>query len=439
MKKLYLLILTFLVSSVTPSIVVSQEGSDSFKDFVEKYFGNNYSAYDPSKLDTSIFQNLEEIDKSEIIGFHKLLKYMIQDELDQKKMTGSVGFGLNTDNAGDNSQYRLSTGFELNRGTYPERLEVSSDVEVTLNNGLLLEEVSNLVVSYDRRISDWVESYGFVRRHSDNYMSVDERYELGVGLVFEKYTGKLSDKGESILRDLDLPLSDTIPLEIIEKSLSNAADFNSLDLEEIADRIEDQREYAEGSFDSQYSGLRLAFLAGFNGEIEQNTLSETFNVPTSIDSVIRQGEFIRMDTSFRSQRLTRSLQSDFIWRLVLRPTISWRKGAMTISWNAYFKLPLLFWQENERSIEEDEALDETLPPIRDVQRGTDWRLENRLALTIKKGPVTTRLSYQYYYDNFPAMAYLAPREPSPIIRNVHLFQAEKHHHIVRLNLAYNFR
>ncbi len=436
MKAIYSLSLIPFILLISVRGINAQEGSDNFKEFVEQYFGNNYLITDSTKLDTSIFQNLEETDKSKIIGLHKLLKYMIQDELDQKKMTGSVGFGLNTDNAGDNSQYRLSTGFELNRGIYPERLEVSSDVEVTLNNGVLLEEVSNLVVSYDRRIRDGVESYGFIRRHSDNYMSVDERYELGVGLVFEKYTGK-SDKGKSIERDLGLTLSDTIPQEIIEKSLSNASDVKSLDLQEIADRIRDQREYAKGSFDSQHSGLRLALLAGFNGEIEQNTLSETFNVPTSIDSVVRQGEFIRMDTSFRSQKLTRTLQSDFIWRLVLRPTISWREGAMTISWNAYFKLPLLFWQANERIIEEDEPLDMKLSPIREVQRGTDWRLENRLALTIKKGQVSTTLSYQYYYDNFPASAYLSPREPS-IIRNVQLFQAEKHHHIVRLSLGYDF-
>ncbi|MDH3244179.1 MAG: hypothetical protein OEM26_06160 [Saprospiraceae bacterium] len=438
MKKLKLVI--FISVFLFPNIIEldAQEDPDSFKEFVEKYFSNNYSITDPLELDTSIYGNILEVDKSRIIRFHKLLEYLIEDELKQKQLDGRVQFDLNTNHAGDNSQYRLGTGFDLNRGTYPDELQISSSLDVTLRNGVLEEDLSNLFVSYDRFLAKGIESYGFVRRYSDNYMSVDERYELGVGLIFEKFVGKLDSDGLRIKNDVCL--EDKVDFigrlleenENIQKGLWKA--------DEITKRIEKQRENYLDFIENQHRGIRLAFLIGFNGEIEQNTLRESFNTPFSVDSIFfKDGEFARTDTVFRMQRLTRTLPSDFIWRLVLRPTFLWQEGSMTVSWNAYIKLPLLFWKQNERSIPEDEPLERFLDPIRETQRGTDWRLENKVALTIRKGPVDTSLSYQYYYDNFPAMAYLAPREPSPIIRNVHLFHAEKHHHIVRLRLAYNFR
>ena len=80
----------------------------------------------------------------------------------------------------------LNVSIKFTRGNYPNKLTIASDIGVRLNeSNTFSETISNLFVSYDHYVRYWLEGFVFLDRFSNNFLSIDQRYEVGAGLVFD--------------------------------------------------------------------------------------------------------------------------------------------------------------------------------------------------------------------------------------------------------------
>jgi|GEM_PF-5657701 len=134
-------------------------------------------------------------------SFLKLLNKIKQEKQFQAKLSGEIGGSINSNNSPKSSttdslgatiesldkksSSDISAGIKLSRGFYPGRLEMNAQIGVRVNDGEFSENVSALKISYDHYIDDWLEGYVFVDRVSNDFLSIDQRYEVGGGIVVD--------------------------------------------------------------------------------------------------------------------------------------------------------------------------------------------------------------------------------------------------------------
>ena len=132
-------------------------------------------------------------------SFLKTFKKQIQTE---NKINGTLGFGLTLQNSQnqDLSQFKVSAN--VSRGFFPGEFEFKSEINVQVQDGRFIENLSNLSMSYDHHIgSDLTyEGYTFLKRTSNNFLNIDQRYEVGAGLIWNFIlSGRNITKQEDIL------------------------------------------------------------------------------------------------------------------------------------------------------------------------------------------------------------------------------------------------
>ncbi len=79
--------------------------------------------------------------------------------------------------------YKLNSRMNASYGRYPGQFKFRAGIGVTFEDGEFREDVSDLFVAYDRYARDWAEFFVFADRSSDNFLSIDQRYEVGAGVV----------------------------------------------------------------------------------------------------------------------------------------------------------------------------------------------------------------------------------------------------------------
>jgi hypothetical protein len=102
-------------------------------------------------------------------------------------LSGSVSFGFSGNSAGEgNSEGKGNVEVSLRAGTYPSELSVSFGADLNFAKDQLEDDVTRMLATYDRILpSGNTEVYAFVERFSDSFMSIDQRYEIGVGGLFQ--------------------------------------------------------------------------------------------------------------------------------------------------------------------------------------------------------------------------------------------------------------
>ncbi|MDC7994833.1 hypothetical protein [Altibacter sp. HG106] len=122
-------------------------------------------------------------------GLQPFLKGLRAQEVSETKINGKLGFGLTLKNSQnqDLSEFRVSA--EASRGFFPGEFEFESSLNVQVRDGVFIENLSTLAMSYDHHIGNELqyEFYSFIRRSSNNFLNIDQRYEVGVGLVWNAY------------------------------------------------------------------------------------------------------------------------------------------------------------------------------------------------------------------------------------------------------------
>ncbi|RMH68109.1 MAG: hypothetical protein D6685_02725 [Bacteroidetes bacterium] len=324
------------------------------------------------------------------------LDLLADEDRRQERLRGTISFGLNGDETGDEHLYKINAGVTLARGQYPSEVEFASRVGVTLDGDAFQENVSDLRLSYDYHPTLPWEAFVFLERRTDNFMSIDQRYEVGGGVVLNRFLG-LTEDGRA-RRDV-LTRRDTVQ-PVFDALLSPAE-------QRLLARAHAQ---ALPAIHTRYSRMRLALLVGVLAEFEQATLTWTAPDGTTLDE--------------RAQ----GRRSKLRWEV--RPTLD-VQPVDGLEWKLrpYLKLPSPWvWTE---TIGRGDA----------ATRRADYRLDLYTDLTVSLdgadvfgGGVSLTLSYQMLYDHAPPYARVEPPGGEPI-----LLQAEDLHHVVRLSFGLQFR
>lgn len=121
------------------------------------------------------------------------LSFLRAEEDRQRAIKGTVTFGLSGDESGPRSLFKLNTGISLSRGVFPSELTVDSFLGLQLANGQVQEDVTSLKLSYDYHTTRQLEYFAFAERFSDNFLSIQQRYEVGFGARLGFDFGRVGD------------------------------------------------------------------------------------------------------------------------------------------------------------------------------------------------------------------------------------------------------
>ena len=113
------------------------------------------------------------------------MKYLKEKENELRQLVLSFGAGYTGNKAGETSLYKLDVNAKAEKTIYPFAFRFSAGTIVQYENDKLKEDVTSLILNFDYYIASWLESFVFLDRFSDKYLSIKERYEIGAGIKFE--------------------------------------------------------------------------------------------------------------------------------------------------------------------------------------------------------------------------------------------------------------
>jgi len=122
---------------------------------------------------------------------------------DVQGLKANFSAGYISDSSTDKSLDRLDIGAMLAMGSYPNEFhfDMASSVQLKKAKGRtdFFENVTTLRLNYNRNFFPFLQAYAFVERFSDSYLSIQQRYETGLGVKLETEFGLTSKGRERIL------------------------------------------------------------------------------------------------------------------------------------------------------------------------------------------------------------------------------------------------
>lgn len=109
------------------------------------------------------------------------LAFVRAEEDRQRSLRADITFGMSGDETDSRSLFRVNTGIALARGAFPSEITVVNKLALLLRDGDVQEDVTSLQISYDYHTTHGVEYFAFAERFADNFLSIQQRYEVGFG------------------------------------------------------------------------------------------------------------------------------------------------------------------------------------------------------------------------------------------------------------------
>lgn len=340
-------------------------------------------------LDRSNFEKFYK-DSLEIVEIHQLMDFLNSYLEKEQNLNGSAGFSFSGNENETSNLYVISVKGGMDKGSYPYELDFSLNAQTILQNGIFQENITDIDVSYDfhplipevgsKTEGLWLENYVFFKRFNNNFLGIDQRYEVGAGFVINFYSKKkLTETGNINLQNLE-----KIPkYEIYGDDLSRCLEECYLKesilglTKSESDDIVKTREFYKRSNIKQYSKFRFGLLVGIYYEIEQaNATNELLfdNVNTTITE-----EF----------EVTNKLR----WEI--RPAIRWQpKDKFRLRINPFFKLPL---GEVNSIVREGDLEDSRYDYFMDLKISFEMVIEKNFSISF---------NYRQIYDNAAKRKYL---------------------------------
>jgi hypothetical protein len=116
--------------------------------------------------------------------FATLLGTLRDEENFQRRPRGKAALNFKGDEAGQQEKYTVGVELALRVGSYPGEFKFNADLAVDFQDGELSEDVSALKIAYDYYTNESLELFAFAERFKDSFLSIDQRYEVGVGFFF---------------------------------------------------------------------------------------------------------------------------------------------------------------------------------------------------------------------------------------------------------------
>lgn len=349
-----------------------------------------------------------ECKKPEVGAFFKAVREVRNDWLGQQRIEGKASFATNGDFQPRNDLFKMNGNFSFSRGKFPSELEVKAGVGVTLQNGTLQENISDLSISYDYHprafrepgkelctkdgelLEPYLknENYAYISRFTDNFMRIDQRYEIGIGTVFAYWSKKMTEDGAkrerayTAIRNCDCNVGGPIDscLRSVARLTGNAP------VDGAMSEVRKANTRAMVTARKRHATMRCGILLGIMGEMEKTA---TFSDSLWADSAL---------VAFAAPGV-----SAMHLRYVVRPFIDLQPTRRTtFSLRPYFVLPAPWeWLSSTRIMDRsgNEYLEERV----------DWRLYSELKANVKltnlddqsNGEVSVGISYRMWYDGSP--------------------------------------
>jgi hypothetical protein len=329
----------------------------------------------------------------EIKDFKTSLKDAIEYK-DKKSFSGNVQFGFNGESTRDEDVglFNVYGGINLKWDLYPGELDLNTHFGINFTNGEIQQNLSNIDISYDHMHTNLgdgllLENYFYIKRSTDAYLGIDQRYEVGAGIIINHWFNRFVD-----------PKNGTFPIGYGKKSDINT--WNNL----LQPRLSDvnfqgfQSDFEEGynKFKKSDSKLRLALLTGAYFELEQTSVND------SID--------LKATNKFRWViRPTIDIKLNEGWRFSLRPFI---KMGMPWSWTETFTT-----EDGQTSSKTDYTIDFTA----------------KISTQLLSQRIRIDLIYNLMFDNSPPRAFVNGDNGIELIVNNDLHQSYRIS--VNINLA----
>jgi len=316
-------------------------------------------------------------------SFWEGLRFLRDEEDRQRSLKADISFGLTGDEAGDQSLFRLNTGIGLSRGVFPSEVSVVTRVFLQLRDGQLQEDVTSLQISYDYHGSHHVEYFAFAERFSDSFLSIQQRYEVGLGARVGVHLGRSREWRNAEARfaavQAALPDVQAALAAVPNAGASGAPDVLTSDWAGFRSAVSDLRHVLEYRRTRLFVGLSASLFS----EIESASLT-VVTLPIAPTG----------GSADAPARTRVSLGPQQRYRMSFRPTFIVRPaGGVQVTVMPYFKLPL------------DGARRVTLP---DGSRPLDYRRDilSELNWSIRREQtglenVALVLTFNHFFDRVP--------------------------------------
>ncbi len=334
----------------------------------------------------------------------------------EHKLNGTGQFQFAGNESNSNDLLKLNVGLTIDYGIYPYEFDFSSKTNAVLTNGEFQENVSDIDVSFDLHpfhlpdtsISDdhaglGFENYVFLKRLNDDFLGINQRYEIGTGFIYNIYTGGLTETGEKHKKDLDKV--STIKNQDLIKFLETCTDAkNKLGLStEECGTLRKMENVIKRTNKKQYSKVRAALLLGLYYEIDDAKAYNTIR-------------FNNVDTL-----MTQSFETTNKLKVSIRPTFAWKPSdKYSFYCRSYFKFPFKITDK----ISAGNLMSEKKDIFIDLKASLNMKVDQDF---------TIGLEYRLLYDCAPKRIYLFETNGHPV-----LLTGQNHHSTFGLVLKYNF-
>lgn len=258
------------------------------------------------------------------------LTFVRTEEDRQRSLRADITFGLNGDETDSRSLFRFNTGIALARAAYPSEVTVVSRLALQLRDGDVQEDVTSLQISYDYHSAHNVEYFAFAERFADNFLSIQQRYEVGFGA-----RGGITIGRTGAWREVDQQFEDVERgLPEVDRALGTAAPAARAGRtgpapDDIA-RLRTALTHLRRSYRERHARVFVGLAASVFAELERAELD-----------LVRTDLAPATPAAAVPVRVKVPLAGTHRYRLTLRPTLRVRpSGDVLITVLPYYKLPL---------------------------------------------------------------------------------------------------
>ncbi|WP_299104388.1 hypothetical protein [uncultured Tenacibaculum sp.] len=410
----------------------------------------NVEAIKNKILDVSFLRSLDSTEaktyEKDVLPF---LNYLIKNKKDLNKIQSKISFGLRgNDNYKHQSRYDFSSGFELTSGYYPHRLSFKAFLSTQFFNGTLQENISDFKVKLNYHFNERdehmekgeievkdnlsTEGYVYADRYSNQYLGIQQRYEIGSGFIFnwyssqkvkqkkidgvvgytypKKYFRGLTKEGIEKMKSLYLKPSIAIDMDKsnikICKKGTCPKPVRLYKGTHAKDSLMLEKEYSRlaNSLKKKYSSFRVATQLGVFYEIEKGIAKDS----------IEQNQVLT--------EVTRNIETTDFLRWTVRPILEFKTDLFSASLKPALKMPMPWnWNSIVRSENMQNKIDKRLDYLVDVELRMTYSISNKFDINFE---------LRHIYDNAPKRVYLDD------LIDIPLLSAESNHTFFNFTLSY---
>lgn len=421
---------------------------------------------DIDKLKQKLFSNLlffKNKDSLELIKYSKFSNYIEKLRTGTKnlnKTSGKIDLSFKgNDNYNTQDRFDFVSSLKLVKGSYPYKIKLNAMISAQFINGTLQENISAFHMGFDFHLKDkkkvkqlynnlkyvkdnllW-EGYVYADRYSNQYLNIEQKYEIGSGFIINFYSGrkvrestlsnsnlarKIDKKSLKHLvkegqEELQKIYSTRVKVDSTYVMLTNEKSAEIIDYPNFTsnDSITIYNEFSSlsNALRKKYSKTRFALLTGLFYEIEKGNARDSIR--------LSNGE---------TKLFTEKVPTTNFLRWQIRPTFEYYTGAFELKLKPYFKLPMPWDWISEEVYEPENQSSE----IQESNRRFDLLIDLQFSMAYYiSQKFSINFQVRHIFDNAPKRTYLDNRNSPELLENIVLLTANSNHTFFNFSLGYN--